>query len=126
MGYIIIFGSLTLFIILSPLISLRIIESQDKKLSELYLKIEKEQLEEGEEIISKVVEINISKGTLEMDNGDLINLEGLKGKIGIGDTLKYTRAFGFRIPSLREGVERVGEPEYLNIRVINKGVDLME
>lgn len=125
MGYII-FAILGLSIIATPFLLIHGVESRYKKLNELLLKIEKEQLEEGEEIISKVVEINISKGTLEMDSGDSINFEGLKVMPEIGDTLKYIRTFGYRIPSLREGMEKVEEPDYLNIRIINKGVDLME
>lgn len=125
MGYII-FAILGVSIIATPFLLIHGVESRYKKLNELLLEIEKEQLEEGEEIISKVVEINISKGTLDMDSGDSIKFEGLKVMPEIGDTLKYIRTFGYRIPSLREGAERVAEPDYLNIRIIFKSVDLME
>lgn len=110
-------GMVTALVVSLLLITYLLMSEQERE-EQAIADIKAEQVAEGSYYTAVVTSVDISNGTVTLDNGDIIPADALKMSPSVNDVLSYTKTFGYEI-SDRDGIpERTEQDAFLNVESI--------
>lgn len=102
------------------LIPYTIITAQKPVIEQAMADIEAEQVAESSHHTAVVTAVDMSNGTVTLDNGDILPADALKMTPNIDDILSYTKTFEYEISKWDGTPKRTEKDAFLNVESINQ------
>lgn len=101
-----------------PLLITYLLMSFQEREEQAITAIKAEQVTEGKQYTAVVTAVDMSNGTVTLDNGDVIPADALEMTPNTNDVLSYTKTFGYEISDWDGTPKRTDQDAFFNVESI--------
>lgn len=102
------------------LITIIIVSAQTRESEQALADIKAEQVAESRHYTAVVTAVDMTNGTVTLDNGDIMSANTLEMTPHIGDVLAYTKTFEYEHDEWYGTVKRTNQDAFLNVESIGQ------